>query len=354
MTAAVALAVVGCSAGVMDRELGPGFGGSGGGDDDAAGTDTDTGPAADDSGSATDGPPMPDDDAGDAGDSGGPSTPTVRCDKIDFLVVIESGGLSEPQDDGEVYPHVYSYAKLREGFENLVSALYVKVDVDDFRVLVTGSSAVPGEFACEGQPRKECPMPVIDRCDIQLGAGRNGFSIPKWRVMECMSERFLESGHPDFVGAFWCLLDPYAGAGQDDRLMDALTLAVGDQAGSGMCNDGFLRDDALLVVLLLEQGGDLQADISSGTVASWHQEIADTKQGHQGNIVMLGLGPDGGAPQPLCSPSESDDFGVKLRELVEGFPNQKWASSCLPDYVPFFDEAADVIDAACEDFTPEG
>jgi hypothetical protein len=60
--------------------------------------------------------------------------------------------------------------------------------------------------------------------------------------------------------------------------------------------------------------------------------LVQAKHGIEENVFVLGIGPDGDAEQPLCSPFQSDAPGGKLREVVEGVPNGKWASSCLPDY----------------------
>lgn len=356
-----ALLFIGCSAGVEDRDSGPDFAGTGDIGDDGSGSPSGAGSgAADGSDSGDGGGDGPGDGSGDGSDSSGPATPTARCDKIDFLVVVESAWADEVNGNWVYYD---SYGKLREGFESLVSSLYVEVEVEDFRVLVTASSPASEEVICD-PALDQCPADYgLDACDVQLGAGRNGFAVPDWGVMECMEGRFLESGQPDIPAAFSCLVEwwwyedglyPYYAGDEDDRLMDAMSLALGEQAQPGQCNAGFLRDDALLVVLLLEQGGDGQPDVSSGTVESWREAIVGAKQGNEGNVVVLGLAPDGGTRSSLCSPSESDELGAKVRSLVEGFPNHKWASSCLPDYVPFFDVAAEVIDGACEEFTPEG
>ena len=43
-----------------------------------------------------------------------------------------------------------------------------------------------------------------------------------------------------------------------------------------------------------------------------------------------------------------------LRLITESMPHGKWASTCLPDYRPFFTAASELVDAACSEFTPEG
>jgi hypothetical protein len=124
--------------------------------------------------------------------------------------------------------------------------------------------------------------------------------------------------------------------------------------GAGECNEGCLRDDALLVVVLVAPSQDATPDTSSGDVAAWRQTLAAAKHGHEGNVVVLALTGDGDLDQPLCSTPPVGPLPAQLRELTDAMPHAKWASTCLPDYASFFAAAADVVDAACDDFHPEG
>lgn len=49
-----------------------------------------------------------------------------------------------------------------------------------------------------------------------------------------------------------------------------------------------------------------------------------------------------------------EQFAARLRSFVESFDHGKWGSVCLPDFAPFFTNAAEIIDAACEEYTPVG
>jgi hypothetical protein len=297
------------------------------------------------------------DDDGTGEDSGGSA---IRCDKIDFLFVIEAP-LFEPE--GQIYDD-YGYSsisyKLIEGFATLVSQLYVAVAVDDFRVLVTGSQAVQPGIACSPDNTDGCPELEIDACDPVLGAGRNGVGIPEYESAECMPGRFMESGMPNLEGTFGCLVDFggfetangygwYGGPGPD-VMMNALSAAT---STDNSCNAGFLRDDALLVVVLVAPNLDPLLDSSSGDLEAWTEALVAAK-GTADNIAVLGLVADGDLDQPLCDPSTAGAFPAQLRDFVDGFTHGKWASSCIPDYTTFFTVAADVIDAACEEFVPVG
>lgn len=312
-----------------------------------------------------------DDGIDDGADTGGA---TIRCDKIDIVFVVETG-IADPEG-GEYFVDDQA---IFDGFATLVSELYVTLAVDDFRVMVTGSMTPTPEASClydASSMTQECADPILDACDDRLGAGRNGYEYPLHSEFEedgpageCMVGRWLESGAPDLETLFRCLfyyhwfsLDVSGGSGGDrtyagagpDTLMDAALAAVGPLAEPGACNDGFVRDDALLVVVFVTPSSDAMPDTSSGTVAQWSEALAQAKHGIPGNVVTLALVGDGDVEQSLCSDPPNGPLPAQLRELTESMPHGKWASTCLPDYRPFFTAASELVDAACSEFTPEG
>lgn len=312
---------------------------------------------------------VPDDE--DSG--GGTGGATIRCDKIDIVFVMETG-LADPEADA----YFIDDQAIFDGFATLVSELYVSLEVDDFRVMVTGSMPPTPEASCmydDATMMQQCAEPTADGCDEQLGAGRNGYEYPlqskfsEGPTAECMAGRWLESGAPDLETMFRCLfyyhwfsLDASGGSGGErgyagsgpDTLMDAALAAVGPLAQAGACNDGFVRDDALLVVVFVTPSSDSMPDTSSGTVEAWSDALAQAKHGIAGNVVTLALVGDGDVDQSLCSEPPNGTLPAQLRQLTEAMPHGKWASTCLPDYRPFFTSASELVDAACNEFTPEG
>jgi len=74
-------------------------------------------------------------------------------------------------------------------------------------------------------------------------------------------------------------------------LGQALTAAVQSPInGKGACNDGFLRDDALLMVTFIATNGDIKGWDSEGTPAEWAQAVLDAKHGDDKSVVMLNIG----------------------------------------------------------------
>jgi hypothetical protein len=335
--------------------------------------DGSSGPAGESSDGVTPDDDGDDDDGSDSADTGGT---TIRCDKIDIVFVLETGHTAE---DGTA-PYGNVQVPVVEGFATLVSELYVSLEVDDFRVMVTGSMAADPQEACVYDYEtmtQECAEPTLDACDDILGAGRNGFDYPLdpggiidgEPSEECMPGRWIESGVPELGPLFSCLFDytwfdadtagamgtrvPFSGSGPD-TMMDATLAALGPLTEAGACNAGFVRDDALLVIVFVAPSTDDLPDTSSGAVAEWVAALSDVKHGIAGNVVLLALVGDGDVEQSLCATTPVGPGPAQLRELTEAMPHGKWASTCLPDYKPFFTSASELVDAACNDFTPEG
>ena len=110
----------------------------------------------------------------------------------------------------------------------------------------------------------------------------------------------------------------------------------------GGCNAGVLRPDALLMITMVATIDD---DYSQGTPEQWADEVVAAKSGNQNAVIMLGIGkwgadPDG-CPGPLC-------------RFVRMFPFHKFGQISAPDYGEHLAAAVDLVDEACEAFTPPG
>ncbi len=66
---------------------------------------------------------------------------------------------------------------------------------------------------------------------------------------------------------------------------------------NGGCNDGFLRDEALLAVIELTGTGDA---LSPGTPQSWYDTLVTAKKGNEEAVVVLSVSNDRGLPNPTC------------------------------------------------------
>jgi hypothetical protein len=117
--------------------------------------------------------------------------------------------------------------------------------------------------------------------------------------------------------------------------------------GPGGCNEDFLRDEALLVAVVItdeEDGpGDFETPTSAGTPMTWYDGVIAAKGGIPENAAVLAL------------VSSSFGSGDNFIEFTEYFgENGFWADIGEPDYGPVFAEAVSIIENACDNFIPPG
>ena len=342
--------------------------------DDTAGEEGSTGTTTEDDGdgttsTGTDTEAEADSEADDAtGETGdGPlldvATGTAEtgadegCKKIDFLFVIDnSGSMLEEQ------------MALTDSFPGFIAAIEAEVEVDDFHVMVVDTDEHRAGVVAGGQPGTcdtWCPnclappsttgcqcddmfCPEPDPCDATLGAG------VRWAKdrSDCgfdTTDRYMQAGQADLTGTFECVANVGTSGDVNERQIGALLQGLGPLNEPGACNDGFLRDDAILVVTLIS---DEEDEFTGGTPQQWHDDLVALKGNDENAIVLLGLLNDTSEPAGVCN-----DMFIQaplMLEFAELFDNGSWASVCEPAYSMFFADAISVIDSSCDEFIPPG
>jgi hypothetical protein len=214
-------------------------------------------------------------------------------------------------------------------------------------------------ISCNGEP---CTTPG-EECDVVLGAGRDD----DLDGSDCGlhgGHRYIVDGQPSLAAAFDCIGRTGVEGDGYERQAEAILAAIGELSQPGACNAGFLRDDAVLVVTIVSDEEDDPNDGNDGDENSpgdpqdWYDAIVAAKHGDPSAVVVLGLVGDTDLPMATCGPI-TDVSGAepapRLRELVEMFGDRGiWASVCSPDYAPFFAQAVELIDTACDEFEPPG
>jgi len=138
-----------------------------------------------------------------------------------------------------------------------------------------------------------------------------------------------------------------------ERPMDAMLAALHPDSDLMSCNDGFLRDDALLVIVLITDEED--ADDSVGDPVSWYESVVQAKGGDEERVVVLSLV---GHPKPNdCIPTQwtgmmGAEIATRILQFTSIFPYGYVGDICSTDYAPFFADATDHIDTVCS--LPEG
>ncbi len=195
---------------------------------------------------------------------------------------------------------------------------------------------------CCGDPDYPCEdLDLVTACDWAWGTGT---VFPAGLFTEdkpCPIDggrRYLVKGQTDLDKTFACIAN--VGIHGWDALGQALTAAVQKPMNEmGGCNAGFLREDALLMVTTIATNADTD---SEGTPAEWAQAVIDAKGGDEKSVVMFNIG----YADPECHPADRACLMAAMftyHHLVHVFE---------PDYGPGFDEAASLVETACDGFVP--
>jgi hypothetical protein len=260
-----------------------------------------------------------------------PDGPPKGCTKIDFLFVIDNS--SSMRDEQQ---------NLVQSFPGFVDVMRDVVDVTDFHMMVVSTS---GDREDEDEPALDA-----DECDEIQGAGRR-FSRDGDDCGIQGGRSYIDQAQPDLEATFSCVAEVGTGGSLVEEPMDSLIAATSAGLNApGRCNDGFLRDDAILVVTVITD----EEDDSDSEPEEWPKALLAAKKGNPDAIVVLGLvgdnNIDGGLRGGPCSRLDADG-APRLQQFVDSFSGML-GSVCAPDYTPFFQTAVGSIDSACEDFVP--
>jgi hypothetical protein len=271
--------------------------------------------------------------AGDEGGNGG------ACTKLDLLFVI----------DGSISMDV-AQEKLAGAAEAFIAAIETElVGSADYHIgVVTTTAYAPNVAGCTA------PGSLV----VQTGGpGSSEAACGPFAA----GDSFISPADADLAGKLGCMLGIGLGNGNVELTASAITDAVtGD--GPGGCNAGFVRDDALLVVVLVTDTDDPSAyppDMGSpGDPAAWFTAVANAKGGLETNIVMVSVIPPS---NPTCTvegnwspllPGKLD--APRLDAFTRMFTHHYVGDVCAEDYGTVLDEALTAIEAGCDDFEPVG
>ncbi|MBL4684947.1 MAG: hypothetical protein JKY37_10185 [Nannocystaceae bacterium] len=153
----------------------------------------------------------------------------------------------------------------------------------------------------------------------------------------------------DLADAFSCAARVGIDGAGIERPMDALAGVLADPLGdTAECNRGFLREDALLVIVLITDEED-EGD-SEGDPLRWHELVLEAKGYDEDAVVVLSLiGHD--KPNACIATQWTGMMGAeispRLIEFTERFVHGTVGDVCAPDYTDAFASAVDGIAQAC-------
>jgi len=304
-----------------------------------------------------------------------PVPESIGCRGIDFLFVIDnSGSMSDEQ------------AALASSVPGFLAAIERSAPTGDFHIMVvdsdesgltgggssSGCSSVNGVRSCTCSPAPSCcdaicadpawgptttcngapacdtpEPPPLSACDQTLGAGR----VYSGTYDSCFSGafRWVGSGVSGLAATFACMARVGAAGDGNERVMQAMGNAVNPPLSAlGGCNEGFLRNDAILVVTYITdepEGG------SAGTPDTWRTRLLAAKGGRADAIYTLGIFSDRDQPVPVCS---GGDAAPLLRTFLDSWGEQgHFCSVCLTSYSDCLAAAVDGIATTCENYVTE-
>lgn len=325
----------------------------------STGDSSSTGPADDSAGSSTStstsGGTL---DVGTAMDFG-PVQPPGCKGKVDILFVISRQGTM-----------VTEQTQLLASFPGFIDTIEQKLEGFDVHILTANpDGGWPGQDVCETGDGlckdyfPNCGPTAMDyqcgvypelktECDEVLGAGltfnTGGYAANQLCTLHG-GHRYIVSGEPNMPGAFECIAK-VGKSGYAAAMGDAMIAAISPELnGPGGCNEGFLRDDALLVVVLITDTNDHG---STSYDKTQYEAIVAAKD-DPGAVVMLAVVPQplGDAePVPGCT---YNDGPLNFSELFSRFAYTAYGDTCAPSYAPFFNEAVGKISEACASFIPQ-
>ncbi len=296
-------------------------------------------------------------DVGSAMDFG-PVQPPGCKGKVDLLFVISRQGTM-----------VTEQTQLLASFPGFIETIEQKLEGFDVHIMTANPDGKwPGKQVCEGGnggcsdywphcgPAAldydcETYVSLVTKCDEVLGAGltfnTGGYAANKLCDLHG-GHRYIVGDEPDMAGAFECIAK-VGTSGGTARMGDAMIAALSPKLnGAGGCNEGFLRDDALLVVVFISDFNDQSF--------SWYNHQYDAiiaAKGDESAVVMLAVTPQplgDNEPVPGC---KYNDGPLAFSELFSRFSHTMYGDTCAPSYAPFFEAAVDKIGEACGSFIPQ-
>ena len=268
------------------------------------------------------------------------------CKKVDLLFVIDgSGSMADEQSN------------LVAAFPDFINTMQTELDetegynVGVVRTDANDISCVSGRYGVLVTRNLAAESSLMD-CDPYASGGRY------MNQDDNLAEKFA------------CAALVGTGGDGDEKPMQALGAALTPpNTDAGECNEGFLRDDALLVVVIItdeEDDHETEAeacnmtpqDGSAGEPDQWYDTVVGVKDGIESNIVVLSLvGPTGADACPALDKCNGGIVGAEPATRIVEFTNMfthGFVGPVCGDYDPFFQEAVGTIKSACDDFTPPG
>jgi len=281
-------------------------------------------------------------------------TPIGCQGKIDFLFVIDSH-----------FEMVKYQNRLKAAFPTFIDLLEQDLADFDYQIMVVdaGGKALLGNqcddcyMQCDGCQVPGCPEDYpcdgqFVECDITEGAGvtiTGNFDAANKRCELATDHRYITTADAATLAESFACIATLGGGPKTPVAAECMVSAVQpDLLKAGGCNEGFVRPDALLVVIVVQAAQDNGSD---GTPASWYDALVDVKGGNEEAVVVLVISDDSDTRGGECP-----DVGLMtntLRIFAETAAHGRFLSVCESDYGPFLKEGAALARDQCAVLIPQ-
>ncbi|MBL9105142.1 MAG: hypothetical protein JNL82_29620 [Myxococcales bacterium] len=277
--------------------------------------------------------------------------------KIDFLFVIESWySMKDDQD------------RLQAAFSSFTTMIGQEFAEFDYHIMVVDTADSPlmpntcdDCYMCIG-----CTMPgcgdfggpldypcdyVPSACDITPGAGvvvTGNFNASNQPCELFGGNRYIIKDEPALAETFKCIASLGEGPKTPWPMYEMMAALEPSMLDVGGCNEGFLRDDALLAVIVLAGTAD---NSSPGTPQSWYDTLVTAKNGNEEAVVVLTVSNDLDLPDPTCEGPKI--LSNELRLFAETAKYGRYERLCIDSYVPALEATAETILQQCSVFVPQ-
>jgi hypothetical protein len=288
----------------------------------------------------------------------GPAQPAGCKGKIDFVFAIARYGTMQQEQ-----------AALVASFDGFMATIQEDFSEFDAHILVANLDGWWTPAGCEQYrcpdyyphcgPYAEtytCGTKHATSCDYEQGAGILFNAGPYATNHPCKlagGRRYIVAKEePDLAAQFKCIAT-VGTYGPDPPMMRGIDAALAPEINaSGGCNEGFLRPDALLVIVMVM---DVFDDASFGDPVKWAKKAIAAKGGDPDAVVMVAIiGPLPEGPQmPGCAYDDGIPKLNPLRTYAEQFPHHVFGSVCAETFVPALAEAATLVKDTCKSFIPQ-
>lgn len=293
-----------------------------------------TGSSADDAGEGDDGQAETGDGPEDRLDVGTP-TPAEPCSKVDILFVIDDSNSMEDEQDALIAAFPSFVADIESKLSSVASYHVGVVTTDTYHHNAPGCTGL-GDLVTrtggEGSSDEDC---------APFASGL----------------RYIDESEPDLAAKFACAAQVGTRGMPVEAQVGAILHAVNPVNGLPKnCNMGFIRPDALLVVVLISDEDDASSCYPSGCAGgtpgepdAWFEELVALKGGVEQNVVMLSI---------VGGPGAYWDCGVEeapnIVEFTNAFTHGSVGDICHMDLGQYFGQAIDIVDDGCSGFIPQG